>query len=213
MKLRRYVVLLVAIALTLGVLTYFAIKHPYQEAYTPDNLIRLHVIANSDRPADQALKYEVRDVVLRELSPRLATVSRIEEAEAVVRRERDRLEEIANSYLASRGVPYRARVELGNYAFPTRSYYDLVLPAGEYKAVRVVLGEGEGQNWWCVLFPPLCFVDIATTGDPLLVEEAMAGAADSEVKGAVRPQIVTRWRILEALQHSQRKLARLWSGS
>lgn len=213
MKLRRHVFLLAVLAVCLGLAAYLAWNRPYQEAYTTDNLIRLHVIANSDQAADQALKYEVRDVVLRELAPELAAVNGAAVAEAVVRREQKRLEERANAYLASRGVPYRARVEVGSYPFPTRSYYNLVLPAGEYKAVRVVLGKGEGQNWWCVLFPPLCFVDIAAAGDPLLAQAALADAASPAAGGTNRPPIVTRWRLLEALRHSQHKLARLWSGS
>lgn len=196
-----------AAALVGGVLLYFSFSHPYQEAYTPDNLIRLHVVAHSDRPADQAVKHEVRDVLLEELGPEFGKAKNAAQAEAIVRERREDLEARANSRLALAGVPYRARIEIGDFVFPTRSYYDLVLPAGRYRAVKVVLGEGAGENWWCVLFPPLCFVDLASSGGPALAQEAMAALADN--KPQTTPPLATRLRLLEIIRHSQRELARL----
>lgn len=139
----------------------------------PD-VIRLHVIANSDSPQDQALKLKVRDEVLKTLGPVLQTASSHREAEALVRAHLEEVRESANRLIAATGgcSITQVRVEFGQYLFPAKSYGNLLLPAGRYKALRVVLGEGKGQNWWCVLFPPLCYV--GTTGtytlDPEKVE-------------------------------------------
>ena len=113
-----------------------------------ESLIRLHVIAASDSEYDQAIKLAVRDAVLdatQELDKR-DTDGFAQTAEAA-----------ANEYLKSRAIPYRARAEYGSFDFPEKEYRGFTLPAGEYNGVRVILGSGEGHNWWCILYPPLCF--------------------------------------------------------
>ena len=206
---RRAILLLVTISLLLGIFAYMAWSRPYQEAYTPDNLIRFHVIAHSDLPEDQALKLAVRDAVLEELRPLLAKSREARAGEALIEQSRERLEQVVNSRLAAAGVPYRARVEIGAFDFPTRSYLGGVLPAGRYKALRVVLGEGGGQNWWCVLFPPLCFVDIASEKGSLPAKEAMSGLTHPQTSNSLPPRIVLRWRIVELWQRSHQRLAGL----
>lgn len=129
------------------------------KAYNPDNLIRLHVIANSDDPADQALKRDVRDAIMAAMGPVFGQASSIDEARDLVRENLGRLQDITRDRIRAFGVDYDVQVELGRFPFPTRSYGNFALPAGEYEALRVVIGRGEGRNWWCVLFPPLCFVD------------------------------------------------------
>lgn len=131
-------------------------------AYDPDNLIRLHVVANSDAPADQALKLEVRDAILS-TSGELFAVSAPEDAAALVKANLPLFERVAREVLRAGGYEYPVAVEFGRYWFPERSYGPLLLPAGEYQALRVVIGEGRGANWWCILFPPLCYLD-ATSG-------------------------------------------------
>ncbi|MEI3119763.1 MAG: stage II sporulation protein R [Eubacteriales bacterium] len=132
-----------------------------------DQVIRLHVIANSDSPEDQALKLEVRDQVLahaEELYP--AGADRTAAAAAI----QEHLPELAAAgqrVLEERGCDYAVRAELTETWFPTKEYEDFALPAGEYTALRVVIGEGAGQNWWCVAFPPLCLGAASET-----VEEA-----------------------------------------
>lgn len=113
-----------------------------------ESLIRLHVIAASDSDYDQDIKLAVRDAVLtatQELDKR-DTHGFARAAEAA-----------ANEYLKSRGIPYRAHAEYGRFDFPEKEYRGFTLPAGEYNGVRVILGSGEGHNWWCILYPPLCF--------------------------------------------------------
>jgi stage II sporulation protein R len=129
-------------------------------AQTPDQLIRFHVIANSDSQQDQALKRAVRDAILEEISPRLAVSHSLDESRAIIKKIRPEIENIGKSVIKDWDKDYTVHTEYGYFGFPTKSYGSLVLPAGHYEALRVVLGKGEGSNWWCVLFPPLCFVDI-----------------------------------------------------
>jgi len=126
----------------------------------PDQLIRFHVLANSDSKQDQALKRAVRDAILKEVSPRLALSQSLNESRQILKQVRPNMESIGSSVIKMWGKDYRVRTDYGYFSFPTKSYGSLVLPAGEYEALNVVIGEGQGSNWWCVLFPPLCFIDI-----------------------------------------------------
>jgi len=129
-------------------------------APTPKQLIRFHVLANSDSEQDQALKRAVRDAILKEVSPRLAVSQSLDESRQILKKVRPDMEGIGRSVVKAWGKDYTVHTEYGHYSFPTKSYGTLVLPAGDYEALRVVIGEGQGANWWCVLFPPLCFIDI-----------------------------------------------------
>ena len=129
-------------------------------ASTPDQLIRFHVLANSDSEQDQALKRAVRDAILKEVSPRLAVSKSLDESRQILKQVRSDMEDIGRSVVKAWGMDYTVQTKYGHFSFPTKSYGSLVLPAGDYEALRVVIGEGKGSNWWCVLFPPLCFVDI-----------------------------------------------------
>ncbi|WP_242966897.1 stage II sporulation protein R [Desulfosporosinus sp. FKA] len=129
-------------------------------AQTPDQLIRFHVLANSDSEQDQALKRAVRDAVLKEVSPKLASSRSLQESRQILAELRPEMEKIGRAVVKAWGKNYSVHTEYGHFSFPTKSYGTLILPAGDYEALRVVIGEGKGSNWWCVLFPPLCFIDI-----------------------------------------------------
>lgn len=137
-------------------------KPLHEPALAPnaDQLIRFHVLANSDSDQDQELKRAVRDAILMEVSPRLATAHSLDESRQILMEVRPDMESIARSVVKKWGKDYSVHTEYGHALFPTKSYGSLVLPAGEYEALRIVIGEGQGSNWWCVLFPPLCFIDI-----------------------------------------------------
>lgn len=126
----------------------------------PDQLIRFHVLANSDSDQDQALKRAVRDAILKAISPQLAVSQSLDESRQIVKKVRPDMEKIGRAVVKAWGKDYSVRTEYGHFSFPTKSYGSLVLPAGEYEALRIVIGKGQGSNWWCVLFPPLCFIDI-----------------------------------------------------
>ena len=127
------------------------------------SVLRLHVLANSDRAADQALKLKVRDAVLQEAKAILPESSSVAQAEKVLGKNLERLAAAGAAVVAREGYDYPVSAELKNTWFPTKDYEDFSLPAGEYRALRIVIGEGEGQNWWCVVFPPLCLGSVAET--------------------------------------------------
>lgn len=151
----------------------------------PEESIRLRILANSDAPNDQLVKMQLRDEVVREMSGWVAEPDGIEAARAAVRGHMSDLETLVGDVLAQNGYDYEYKVELGQVPFPTKIYGNKVYPAGDYEALRITLGKGEGQNWWCVLFPPLCFVDgkagvaIAKKADPAPTASAASASANT----------------------------------
>jgi len=118
--------------------------------------LRLHVIANSNTQADQLVKLKVRDAILEMTSEGMTKLQSKDEAKEYIEENLSRIEGTANDVLLKNGFDYQARAELGVSNFPDKTYGDTVYPAGEYEALKIVLGKGEGENWWCVVFPPLC---------------------------------------------------------
>ena len=140
----------------------FAILPIHGEEEIYDSVIRLHVLANSDSEGDQALKLKVRDAVLEETGALLREASTREEAEAVLEANIEKIRTVAEDTVRKNGSKDVVAVSLGEEDYPTRVYEDLAFPAGEYLSLRVMIGEAAGQNWWCVLFPPL-YLSAATT--------------------------------------------------
>ncbi len=130
------------------------------EDMSPESLIRFHVIANSDSDEDQLIKYEVRDEILKIAAPILAESKSLEESRQLLKEMEGKLLEIAKAVLEESGVNYGVSINQGIHTFPTKSYGRIILPGGEYEAVKIELGEAQGENWWCVLFPPICFVNV-----------------------------------------------------
>ena len=133
-----------------------------------EKVIRLHVLANSDSPADQALKLRVRDRLLLDAAPLLQQARDRREMEALLR---DHLPELAAAARDTLGDSYPVTLELREAEFPTRDYDTFALPAGRYLALRAVIGDGAGRNWWCVVFPPLCGGDAPDTDSGFTAEE------------------------------------------
>lgn len=129
-------------------------------------LIRFHVLANSDSDEDQALKMRVRDRILREIHLPLEQAQTTAEAEVQIRTHMADIRAAALAEIREAGYDYPVSVQLGVFDFPIRSYGNVTLAAGRYPALRVVIGEGDGHNWWCVMFPPLCFVSESTANMP-----------------------------------------------
>ena len=126
-----------------------------------EKLIRFHVIANSDSEGDQAVKLKVRDEVLRYISPRLKGAKSIDESREIIKNEDENLIKIAKKTLIENGYDYKLESTLSKEYFPVKTYGNITLPQGKYEAYRIIIGEGQGHNWWCVMFPPLCFVDVS----------------------------------------------------
>ncbi len=166
-------------ALLLAVLIVAAVPTSGEEAIY-DDVIRLHVLAASDSEEDQALKLRVRDAILKEYAGRLKEAGEIGAAEERVLSLCRDMEATAQRTVTEAGYAYTVRVEYGNEEYPTRDYGEYVFPAGSYRSLRVVIGEGEGANWWCVLFPPLC-LDMALENAP--EDDALAvGLSPEEYK-------------------------------
>ncbi|AEG61640.1 stage II sporulation protein R [Desulforamulus ruminis] len=157
----KWVLIFTGLLLALSFLSY----RTYVQHEFASQLIRFHVIANSDSFQDQALKLHVRDAIVLEMKKRFSQANNRKQAEQIVLNNMGEIEELARQQIQREGKNYKVAVMMGDYDFPTKSYGDLTLPAGNYHAVRVVIGEGKGKNWWCVLFPPLCFTDSVKTVD------------------------------------------------
>lgn len=145
-------------------------------------VIRLHIIANSNSYFDQYMKYRVRDRIVSEMAPEFRRAGDAGEAKEVAEANLERMRQLARQEIRSMGWDYPVRVTLGEYYFPEKTYRSgdgsggasLTLPEGRYEAVRVIIGEGRGDNWWCVLFPPLCFTQGVEVSPP--EEEVELGA-------------------------------------
>ena len=124
-----------------------------------DSLIRFHVIANSDTDEDQKLKLKVRDAVIDYLYPYLNSSKSLEESRKIIKDNMDKVKQIAEEIIKNNNYNYSVRDELSRENFPDKSYGNITLPQGNYEAFRIIIGSGQGKNWWCVMFPPLCFVD------------------------------------------------------
>lgn len=143
-----------------------------------DKVVRLHVLANSDSEEDQALKLQVRDAVLDRAEELLAQTSSRAEAEGKLRGQLLEFERLAEAVVREAGYDYEVTAELTDTEFPTREYEDFTLPAGEYLALRILIGDAAGRNWWCVVFPPLCTAASADVPASALA----AGFTEDEVR-------------------------------
>ena len=124
-----------------------------------DSLIRFHVIANSDSDEDQQLKLKVKNKVIDYLYPYLKCSDSLDNSRKIINDNIDNIKALAESVINEEGYSYNVNVQLSRENFPDKSYGNIVLPQGNYEAFRIIIGSGEGRNWWCVMFPPLCFVD------------------------------------------------------
>ena len=160
-----------------------------------EQLIRLHVVANSDSAQDQSVKLQVRDAVTESLESAMESVTNIEEARTYLRQNLPKIQAVANEALSAAGCDYEAVVTLCEEVFDIRHYDTFSLPAGVYEALRITLGEGEGKNWWCVVFPTLC-VPAAAEG----FEDVAAGAGfPASLSGALTGEYELRFFLLDAM--------------
>ncbi|ABN53139.1 MAG TPA: stage II sporulation protein R [Hungateiclostridium thermocellum] len=179
-----------------------------------DNIIRLHVLANSDSPEDQQLKRDVRDVVINFMKDKLKNVKDVETTKRIIEENSEAIKQVALSEIRRQNKDYDVTVMFGKYPFPTKVYGDISLPTGNYQALRVVIGNGEGQNWWCVLFPPLCFVDATHGTVPDSVKDDLKEVLSEEEYYLITAQdegddieIEIKFKIVEMFQKSKIKIA------
>lgn len=169
------------------------------------DVVRLHVLANSDSEADQTLKLAVRDRVLAEAAPLLEGVKDRDAAWTVLAQSLEQLAQAGAETVAKEGYSYPVAVSLEETWFPTKEYEDFSLPAGNYTALRVVIGEGGGRNWWCVVFPPLC---LGAVTEQVEATATMAGLSGDEISliTAEEGEYVIKFKLLELWDELKRKL-------
>lgn len=138
-----------------------------------DEVIRFHVVANSDTMEDQLLKQRVKDEVIEYMEPLVKNCKSIDDTRSVVKSRLPKIKQIAEVVIGNYKKDYPVYVALDKANFPTKTYGDVVFPAGEYEACRIVIGEGKGENWWCVMYPPLCYIDVASGVVPLEGKEQL----------------------------------------
>ncbi len=166
-----------------------------------NSVFRLHVLANSDSEEDQNLKYIVRDNLLNYMNSICGNCTSKEEAIKLVLENKDYFEEIAIQTIQEQGYNYSVKINIDNFEFPTKNYGDISLPAGYYDALRVEIGEAKGQNWWCVMFPPLCFVDVSSGVVPDESKELMENNLSQEefalISDKSNDEIKFKFKLLE----------------
>ena len=178
-----------------------------EQAEVSDSVLRLHVLANSDRAEDQALKLKVRDAVLHEASTILPEQVTVSQAERLLGDNLDRLAAAGAAVVAREGYDYPVSAGLEDVWFPTKEYEDFSLPAGEYRALRIVIGEGNGQNWWCVVFPPLCLASVSETAAETALQAGMTEQQVALLTGETEGYVV-KFKMLELWEQLKLVLAR-----
>ena len=204
------------LALTIGFFCTVIISSGFEKTQTAlaGSVLRLHVIANSDSSDDQALKLKVRDCIIEKTEHLFDSNGNIDAARETVWENLDVIKECAEEEIRKNGFDYDVNVSLGMSDFPTKEYGSLVLPAGTYEALKVEIGSAKGKNWWCVLFPPLCFVDeTCVTVDSESfdrIEESLDGEASEFVKKEKSDSVKIKFKAYEIWQNGKQKIAYLF---
>lgn len=177
-----------------------------------NSVFRLHVIANSDSSDDQALKYNVRDSLLSYMNSLCSITTSKEEAINIAKAHLSDFESLAQNVVLQNGFDYDVAVVIEDTTFPTKSYGDITLPAGTYEALNVKIGSASGHNWWCVMFPPLCFVDVSSGVVPNESKEILNNSMESESYNLItsnnqKTDINLKFKLVEFFQNIKFKTA------
>lgn len=180
----------------------------YVDAVSTDisnSVFRLHVIANSDTVEDQNLKYKVRDHILDYMNSISQDCSSKSEVIQLAKEHQEDFYDIAKQVIVENGYDYDVKINIGNFDFPTKYYGDISFPAGSYDALRIEIGNAVGQNWWCVMFPPLCFVDVTSGIVPdeskSIIQDNLSDEEYSIVSNQSSPDIQFKFSLIEMFQN------------
>lgn len=170
-------------------------------------VFRLHVIANSDSEEDQSLKLKVRDALLSYMNTLSSNCNTKEEAIQIATQHQNEFQTIAENVIVENGYNYPVQIKINNFYFPTKSYGDISLPAGYYDALRVEIGNAKGKNWWCVMFPSLCFIDISSGIVDSEGKEKLENNLDSESyelisESKTSTEFKLKFKLLEVFSHN-----------
>lgn len=196
-------------------LFFFFSAFSYADTVSTDianSVFRLHVIANSDSEEDQNLKYKVRDALLEYMNSLCATISSKEDTINIAQNHIKDFENIAKQVIYDNGYNYDVTVEISQCDFPTKNYGDVTLPAGMYDALKVKIGSAMGHNWWCVMFPPLCFVDVSSGIVPESSKELLQENMSDEEYDLITDSYTNsgtkfKFKVVELLENIKIKLA------
>ena len=203
-------------ALCIGFLCAIVIHFQFEttEAALSENFIRLHVLANSDEICDQDLKLKVRDRIIKETKGMFDENTDFSGAKKDILENMQKIKQCAEDEIRLNNYDYPVKVSLGMSDFPTKEYGNIILPTGRYEALKVEIGEGKGKNWWCVLFPPLCFVDETCVTVAGIETENIKDELGEDTKKLLDKEkssdVELKFKTYELWQNSKRKLAMLF---
>ena len=175
-----------------------------------NNVFRLHVIANSNSEQDQNLKYVVRDEILKYINSNSEQFNSKNELIIFLNNNLNNIQKIAENTIYENGFDYPVKIRIDNFSFPTKTYGDVSFPSGFYDALKIEIGNAEGKNWWCVMFPPLCFVDVTSGVVPDESKEVLKNSLSSEeysILSENSDSINFKFKIIELFQNLNIKIA------
>lgn len=200
---KRFLVLIILFSIYVFICAFSYVNAV--SANISSSVFRLHVIANSDSVEDQNLKYLVRDALIDYMNSVSKNSNSKDEAISIAYQHKSDFYKIAKKVINDNGYDYNVNISIGNFAFPTKNYGDISLPAGYYDALKVEIGNASGQNWWCVMFPPLCFVDISTVIVPEDSKETIKDSLHTEeynlINNAQTADVRFKFKLLEFFQN------------
>lgn len=214
MKLKKLIILFICIFIIIANILPMSTKGINNDEIQQSiahKIIRFHVIANSDTKEDQDLKIKIKDRIIEYLQPKLVNCKNIEESRRILMQNNDSVKKIALSIINKEGYNYKVTTSLSKENFPVKTYGNITLPQGEYNAYRVIIGNGNGHNWWCVMFPPLCFIDI-TKGEVSYdkTETQMRRVLSEEeykaIDNRIEKPVVLKFKILEEIKKIKDKI-------
>ncbi len=202
-NLKRFLVLIILFSIYVFICAFSYVNAV--SANISSSVFRLHVIANSDSAEDQNLKYLVRDALIDYMNSVSKNSNSKDEAISIAYQHKSDFYKIAKKVINDNGYDYNVNISIGNFTFPTKNYGDISLPAGYYDALKVEIGNASGQNWWCVMFPPLCFVDISTGIVPEDSKETIKDSLHTEeynlINSAQTADVKFKFKLLEFFQN------------
>ncbi|MBP3284854.1 MAG: stage II sporulation protein R [Clostridia bacterium] len=195
--LKKYIVIPI---LCIAILAIYLINGIFLQKSIAKKVVRLHIIANSNSAFDQNLKLQVRDKIVEYLAPKLINSNSIEESKIIIADNTENIKQITKE-ITSQYSDYEINVSLGSSKFPTKSYENYSFPAGTYDALKITIGEGAGNNWWCVMFPPLCFTNSSIGAFSKESEELLESSLSKEelntIKHSEKPEVQIKFKFLE----------------
>ncbi len=197
---KKILILLLTLSVTF---IFIGVLPIHGEAEIYDSVLRLHVVANSDSDADQSLKLAVRDKIIAGTRSLFSDADTLEKTTAIVDAHMEDIYNIAKEEIVAKGYDYEVEIRLGKEQYPRKTYASLCFPAGEYLSLQVLIGKAEGQNWWCVLFPPLC-LDAASevsTNEDAFISVGLTGEQYKIITETKNPTYKARFKLLEVIEN------------